>query len=109
MKKFNFKINNNLNQSGQILILSVVIVGIIMLNTLALIGGSMLYSSSTDYSVNSDQALNLAESGIDKAVNSLNSTAGTYSGDSEVFLGNGSYSFHLFFTLCVAAPQAESN
>lgn len=79
-------------QSGQILILAIVVVGFVMLNALAIIGGATIFSQNSNYSVQSTQAINLAEAGIDKALASLNKTGGSYNGELETNFGDGSYS-----------------
>ncbi|MCL4367046.1 hypothetical protein M1563_02665 [Patescibacteria group bacterium] len=79
-------------ESGQILILGVIVIGLVLVNTLVIIGGSQIYSNNAKYSVEETQATNLAEAGVDKALASLNATGGSYNGDSEIQLGEGSYS-----------------
>lgn len=78
-------------QSGQVLILAIIVAGLVLLNILLIIGGSQLFSQNTNYTVESTQALNIAEAGINKALATLNKTAGNYNGESEVDLGVGSY------------------
>lgn len=80
------------SQSGQAFILSIVVLFLILLNTLALLSGSLLFFNNSKYTVESLSATNLAEAGIDKAVASLNATGGTYNGELETILGGGSYS-----------------
>lgn len=89
------KLKFSLNRSGQILPLVIVIMGVVMVITLLLIGGSQLYFQNTTYSVEAEKAINLAEAGVDKALESLNKTGGDYSGESETFVGNGSYSVNV--------------
>ncbi len=79
-------------QSGQILILAIVVVGFVLLNALAIIGGATIFSQNSNYSVESAQAISLAEAGIDKAIASLNKTGGSYNGELETSFGNGSFS-----------------
>lgn len=81
-----------IHQSGQMLVLSLVVVAVVMVSTLALIGGSKLFYENTTYTNRSAQAVNLAEAGLDKAVASINATGGNYSGEAETILGDGSYS-----------------
>lgn len=80
------------DQSGQVLLLAIVAVGLVLVNTLVIIGGSQLFFQNTYYSVQAAQALNLAEAGIDKAIATLNATGGNYLGETEVSLGVGSFS-----------------
>lgn len=79
-------------QSGQVLVLAIVVVGLVLVNSLAIIGGASIFRQNTNYSVESTQALDLAEAGVDKALASLNKTGGSYNGETETFIGNGSYS-----------------
>lgn len=78
--------------SGQILMLAVMAVGLILVNTLLIIGGSNIFYQNSKYRVRSTQAVHLAEAGLDKAVASLNATAGAFNGEDETFFGAGSYS-----------------
>lgn len=79
-------------QNGQILVLAVVILTLVLITTLGLISGSLTYFQSSKYSIESSQAENLAEAGIDKAVAALNESGGTYNGEDETLLGGGSFS-----------------
>jgi len=86
--------NNRLpiNESGQVFVIILIVLGLIVLNTLLIIGGSVTYLQATNQDIKKNEAINLAEAGIDKAVASLNATAGTYNGEPETTLGDGSYS-----------------
>lgn len=77
------------NQRGQILVLTIIVVGLVLINTLFTISSSVLFSGNSLHSVQSAQALNLAEAAVDKALASLNATSGTYTGESETVLGDG--------------------
>ncbi|MDD2823299.1 MAG: hypothetical protein PHQ59_04455 [Candidatus Daviesbacteria bacterium] len=79
------------SESGQVLVLAIIVVGLVLLNSLAIIGGANIYSQNTYYSVQSTHAVDLAEAGVDKALASLN-LGGSYSGDTELNLDNGSVS-----------------
>lgn len=79
-------------ESGQVLVLAIIVVGLVLVNSLAIIGGALLFFQNTNYSVQSTQAVDLAEAGIDKAIASLNSSGGIYNGEVETALGNGTYS-----------------
>lgn len=81
-----------LNQSGQSLVLALIALGVIITGVVAVYSGSLTTKQNSRYSLDNLDATNLAEAGIDKAVASLNKTAGSYSGESETILGNGSYS-----------------
>lgn len=86
----------SLGQSGQALIIVMIVMGLIIVNTLLIITGSVTYLQSTKYDIEKTQATDLAEAGIDKAVASLNATGGSYNGEgngiSGTQLGNGEYS-----------------
>lgn len=80
------------DQKGQIMILSIIVLGVVMVSTLVTIGGAQVYFSNTNYSAQAEKAVAVAEAGIDKAIASLNKTGGTYSGDEEIVIGDGSFS-----------------
>ncbi len=86
------KVTLNHFQSGQVAVMALIVLGLIIINTLAIVGGSLTFSANTKYSTEVSQATNLAEAGIDKAVASLNATGGSYIGESETFLDPGSFS-----------------
>lgn len=81
-----------LNESGQILAVVFVALGLVLFTVLSIVSGAQLYFSNASYSVDSEKATTLAEAGVDKAIASLNETGGTYLGESETSLGGGSYS-----------------
>lgn len=81
-----------LNQSGQVLVLATVTLTLVLINTILMIGNALSLNQGSKYSVQDVQAISLAEAGVDKAIESLNNTAGAYSGESETFIGKGSYS-----------------
>src|SRR3989344_4347108 len=78
-------------QRGWILPVTTITVVVVLLTTLLIIGGAQLYFQGASYSTHIEQSLSLAESGIDKAVASLNKNPDSYTGECEVFLGEGSY------------------
>lgn len=78
-------------EKGQIIVLTLVVISLVLFTTLFIISGSLLYSQNTNFSLQSAQAINLAEAGVDKAIASLNSSAGSYSGDSATVFGSGEY------------------
>lgn len=80
-----------IKEQGQVLVLAVIVVGLVLVNSLAIIGGANIYSQSTNYSLFSAKATNLAEAGVEKALASLN-LGGTYSGDTEIQMDTGSVS-----------------
>lgn len=81
-----------INQQGQVFVLAVIILGLIMVNTIVIMAGSITYNQNARYSVNSSKALQLAEAGIDKAVTAINSNPNGYNGEPETTLGDGTYS-----------------
>lgn len=80
------------DQSGQILVVVFVALGVVLFTVLSIIAGAQVYFQSSSYSIDAEKATALAESGVDKAINSLNKTGGAYSGETETTLGEGSYS-----------------
>lgn len=84
-------INKELNQTGQAFILAVIVLTIILVNTLIVMNGSVAFFNSSKHTLESIQATNLAEAGIDKAVATINANAGNYTGDPETFIGSGSF------------------
>lgn len=79
-------------QTGQMLILAIIVVVLVLINVLAIISGAQLFSQNTNYTNQSAAVLNLAEAGVDKALASLNKTGGSYTGETETVLGSGSLS-----------------
>ncbi len=86
------------NQSGQILLLTVVALGVVLFTVLFIIGGSQVYFQNAQYSYQSESATAIAEAGVDKALASLNKTGGTYNGEQETLFGDGSYSVNITST-----------
>lgn len=80
------------NQSGQILLLVFVALGVVIFTVLSVVAGAQLYYQNSSYSLDAEKATALAEAGVDKALTSLNATGGSYNGESETVLGDGSYS-----------------
>lgn len=79
------------NQSGQMLILVFIALGVVLFTVLFVIGGAQVYFQNASYAANSEKAFSLAEAGVDKALASLNKTGGSYNGESETVFGDGSY------------------
>ncbi|TSC87433.1 MAG: Uncharacterized protein G01um10147_610 [Microgenomates group bacterium Gr01-1014_7] len=79
-------------ESGQILVMVFVAVGVVLFTVLSVIAGAQIYYQNATYAQNAEKAAALAEAGADKALNSLNKTGGSYNGESETLLGDGSYS-----------------
>lgn len=80
------------SEKGQILVIVFASLGMVLFTVLFIIAGAQVYHQNASYSHQSEKALALAEAGVDKALNSLNSTGGAYSGEEETVLGEGSYS-----------------
>jgi hypothetical protein len=83
------------SEKGQVFLLVTLVIGVVLVTTLVLIAGAQLYYQNSNYAVSSYKAVSLAEAGIDKAISALNKTGGNYSGDSEVFMGAGSFSTNI--------------
>jgi len=90
------------NQKGQMLILITIVVGLVLINTLVVLGGSQTFFQNSTYTIQASQALNLAEAGLDKAIASLNSSGGSYQGDSSLVLGNG------VISVSITTPSANT-
>lgn len=79
-------------ESGQILVLVFIALGVVLFTVLFLIGGAQLYFQNASYSVDAEKATALAEAGVDKALVWLNKSGGAYNGEAETLFGDGSYS-----------------
>jgi len=82
-------------ENGQIMVLAMIVLLVATFTTIGIISGALTFKQNSKYSLESVQATNLAEAGIDKATSALNATAGSYNGESETVLGNGSYSVEI--------------
>lgn len=80
------------SEQGQILVIVFVALGVVLFTVLSVIAGAQIYFQNASYMVESEKATALAEAGIDKALSSLNSTGGSYNGESETVFGDGVYS-----------------
>lgn len=80
------------SQQGQIFILAIVVLTVVLINSLLIISGALVYSQNAKFSTRDADVTNLAEAGIDKAVASLNATAGSYTGELDTPLGDGTIS-----------------
>ena len=81
-------------QAGQALMLLILVVSIVLIITMALVGGATLYFQSATYALNAEKATALAEAGVDKAIVSLNKNP-SYTGEIETVLGDGSYAISI--------------
>lgn len=75
------------NQKGQIILISLVVMAILLILSTALIQYISVYVKSERHTIARDQALQLAEAGIDQAIYQLNQNS-NYDGETTV-LGNG--------------------
>lgn len=82
----------NKKQSGQILVVVFVAMGVVLFTVLSIIAGAQIYYQNASYAQDAEKATSLAEAGVDKALSTLNKTGGSYSGEGETGLGDGSYS-----------------
>lgn len=80
------------NERGQSLVIALVTLGTVLFIVLSVITGAQLYFQNSTYSQDAVKATQLAEAGVDKAINSLNKTGGGYTGETETSLGDGTYS-----------------
>lgn len=79
-------------EKGQILMIVFVVLGVLLFIILSVIGGAQVYFANSSYAYNSEKATALAEAGVDKALAALNRSGGSYSGEAETILGDGSFS-----------------
>lgn len=79
-------------ERGEIFVVVLAALGVVLFTTLFIIAGAQVYFQNASYNADSEKATSLAEAGIDKALNSLNKTGGSYNGETETVLGEGSYS-----------------
>lgn len=82
-------------EKGQILIIVFIALGVVLFTVLSVIAGAQIFFQNASYSIEAEKANILAEAGIDKALNSLNKTGGSYNGEGETTLGDGSYSIKI--------------
>ncbi len=94
-------------ESGQILVLVFIALGVVLFSVLSVITGAQIYFSNSNYTVNSEKATALAEAGVDKALVSLNISGGNYNGELDTALGDGTYST-VITTKDTATKQIES-
>ena len=81
-----------IKQKGSMLIIVFLALGVVLFTVLFVVSGSQTYFQNAQYNYNAEQATAIAEAGIDKALASLNATWGSYSGELETPLGDGSFS-----------------
>lgn len=83
-----------INQSGQILIIVFVALGVVLFSVLSIVAWAQLYFQNASYAIEGEKALAIAEAGVDKALASLNKTGGDYVSE-EASIGNGVYSVNV--------------
>jgi len=84
---------NRQNESGQVLIFSLIFVLIMMAFSGVMIFLVHTHSQQGQLGYLSEQALNIAEAGVDKALYEINQAGGlSYTGESDVVFGSGMYS-----------------
>lgn len=80
------------NQKGNIMILVLFAFGIVLFVSIFMISGAQVLFQNSQYYYNYEQATNIAEAGLEKAFASLNSSWGSYKGESETVFKEGSFS-----------------
>lgn len=78
-------------QQGQVLIISVIFFTVILVLVAALMQFVTQNTRAGRIALAQEQALQLADAGIDKALFRLNATAGTYTGETGTVLGSGTF------------------
>ena len=81
-----------IRESGQVIVIVIAALGVVLFSVLFIIAGSQLYFQNASYSLDAEMATSLAEAGVDKALQSINRSGGSYTGESETSLGSGSFS-----------------
>lgn len=79
------------NQSGHLLVFALVFMAILMTALVGLIGYSRINLTAGQQTIHRQQALHLAEAGIERAIKRLNDNA-NYVGETNTLLGEGSFS-----------------
>lgn len=90
MQKF-FKQQNKSKQSGYILILGIVVMGILVTMSSVVWGYTSIQVKGSREAVSKTQAWHIAEAGIDKALEELNADS-NFNGESDIALSDGVYS-----------------
>lgn len=84
-------ISNGAKTQGQVIILSLIFMLVILVSTAALLGYVFQNVNATRRALAKEQAIQLADAGVDKAVYELNQSAGAYTGESGTALGTGDF------------------
>ncbi len=93
MSKYKNKKTNN--QNGQILVIIFVALGVVLFSVLSIVAGAQIYFQNAQHSIEAEKAVALAEAALDKAITSLNKTGGSYDGEEDIALGEGTYSINI--------------
>lgn len=75
------------NRSGQIIIVGIIFLAVVLIMASSLFNRVSSFMDFSATSIVNEQATNLAEAGIDRALWQLNQTAGSYTGESNTTLG----------------------
>lgn len=77
--------------SGQILVLALIFLSVILITTLSIFSLVAFYTRNATIGYFSEQALHLAEAGVDYAIHKLNTQGSSFTGESNVILGSGTF------------------
>lgn len=75
------------SKSGQVLVVAIIFLAVVLILAASLFARTAGFLRFGAISVQKEQATNVAEAGIDKALWQLNQTAGSYSGETDTALG----------------------
>jgi hypothetical protein len=95
IKKIKQVLKLKFNQSGQAFVLALIALSVVTIGVVALLSGTLTLKQNSRYTLDSLEASGLAEAGIDKAVASLNKSAGQYTGETNTAFGNGTYTVQI--------------
>ncbi len=76
------------NKNGQAIIVAIVLVSVVLILSSSLFSRVSNFMNFSAASIVNEQAINLAEAGIEKALWQLNQTAGAYTGEADTSLGS---------------------
>ncbi len=84
-----------LDNKGQILPITIFLVGLILANSLVMVGQATTFFFNSSNNIYSDEAENIAEAGVDKALASLDKNPGGYLGETNTSFGAGVFSVNV--------------
>jgi hypothetical protein len=84
-----------MNQKGQILVIALIFLVFIVLTSLTMFGLVGFFWRNATIGLYKEQALNLAEAGVDKAIWQLNELGESYTGEENTQLGNGTFTIKI--------------